>query len=152
MPSWLPDNSIESAHVGRMDFRNLHGAVGLLVVLKDRQPGAAHGQAAAVDGVDKLGLGLGAPFPAGPGSGCWRGAPGRRRSWSRRRFRGKVLAGQPDFEVVGLGGGEAGVAGAEQNAAIRQVEGFEDLFGVAGERSCSASDSSGRVNLTSSTF
>ena len=50
-----------------------------------------------------------------------------------RDFAVEILAGQPDFEVVSFGGGEAGVAGAEENAAIRQVEGFENLFGVAGE-------------------
>ena len=45
----------------------------------------------------------------------------------------ELLAGKPDFEVEGLGGGEAGVAGAEQNAAIGQAEGLENLFGVAGQ-------------------
>ena len=45
----------------------------------------------------------------------------------------ELLAGEPDFEVEGLGGAEAGVAGAEQDAAIGKLEGFEDLFGVAGE-------------------
>ncbi len=48
-------------------------------------------------------------------------------------FAVEVLAGEPDFEVVGFGGGEAHVAGAEEHAAVGEVEGFEDGFGVAGE-------------------
>ena len=44
-----------------------------------------------------------------------------------------LLAGEPDFEVVGFGGGEAHVAGAEEHAAVGQAEEFEDALGVAGE-------------------
>ena len=45
----------------------------------------------------------------------------------------EVLAGEPDLEVVGLGGGEAHVAGAEEHAAVGKAEAFEDGLGVAGE-------------------
>src|ERR1035441_1573553 len=48
-------------------------------------------------------------------------------------FAGKLLAGQPDFEVVSFGGGEAHVAGAQEHAAVGQAESLEDALGVAGE-------------------
>ena len=48
-------------------------------------------------------------------------------------FAVKLLAGEPDFEVEGFGGGEAGVAGAEQDAAVGEFKRLEDFFGVAGE-------------------
>ena len=48
-------------------------------------------------------------------------------------FAVKLLAGEPDFEVEGLCGGESSVARAEQDAAVRQAECFENLFSVAGE-------------------
>jgi hypothetical protein len=44
-----------------------------------------------------------------------------------------VLGRQPDFEVVGLGGGEAHVAGAQRHAAVRQFQLFEDDLGLAGQ-------------------
>ena len=37
-------------------------------------------------------------------------------------FAVEVLAGEPDFEVVGFGGGEAHVAGAEEHAAVGEAE------------------------------
>jgi hypothetical protein len=43
----------------------------------------------------------------------------------------KLLAGKPDFQVEGLGRGEAGVARAEQNAAIGQAQRLQNLFRVA---------------------
>ena len=52
---------------------------------------------------------------------------------ARGDFAIELLARQPDFEVEGLGGAEAGVGGAKQNPAIGQLECFEDLFGVARE-------------------
>ena len=42
-------------------------------------------------------------------------------------------AGQPDFEVVGLGGGEAHVAGAQRHDAVRQFQPLQDRLGVAGQ-------------------
>ncbi len=48
-------------------------------------------------------------------------------------FAVETLARQPDLEIVGLGGGEPGVAGAEQHAAIRQPQRLKNLFGVAGQ-------------------
>mgnify|MGYP002137765444 CR=1 FL=1 len=44
-----------------------------------------------------------------------------------------VLRRQPDFQIVGLGGGETHVAGAQHDATIGQFQRFEDGFGVAGQ-------------------
>ena len=44
-----------------------------------------------------------------------------------------VLAGQPDFQVVGDGGGEAGVAGGQDDAAVRQLQALQHDFGVPGQ-------------------
>ena len=43
------------------------------------------------------------------------------------------MAGSPDFDVVGLAGAEADVAGAEFNDAVVEAEGLEGAFGMAGE-------------------
>jgi len=45
-----------AVHVGHEDVWNSDGAVGLLVVLQDCEIGAANGEAAAVEGVEKVGL------------------------------------------------------------------------------------------------
>src|ERR1700683_2916911 len=100
LPSGLPHNFIESTHVRAKGLRNFDGAVGLLVVLKNREPGAAYGQAATVDGVHKLRLGLGAAL-----SGtrpvtdirppCLKGV----EVGAGGDFAVKILAGQPDFEI-----------------------------------------------------
>ena len=114
---------------GRSASGTTDGAVGLLVVLENREPGAANGEAAAVECVHEFGLlfagGLEADVGAASLEGFEVGAGGD--------FAIELLAGEPDFEVEGLGGREAHVAGAEQDAAVGKLEGFEDLFGVAGE-------------------
>ena len=62
-----------------------------------------------------------------------------RRAWKlskleqRGDFAVGLLAGEPDFEVVGFRGGEAHVAGAEEHAAVGKAEALEDGFGVVGE-------------------
>ncbi len=43
-----------------------------------------------------------------------------------------VLRGQPDFQVVGLDGREAHVAGAQQHLAVRQAQLFQHHFRTAG--------------------
>ena len=107
-----------------------HGAVGLLVVFEDGEPGAADGQSAAVDGVDEFVF----TFAAG-GLEADVGAT-RLEAFevgAGRDFAIELLARKPDFEIEGLGGGEAGVGGAEEHAAVGKLQGFEDFFGVAGE-------------------
>src|SRR6185503_15042282 len=52
---------------------------------------------------------------------------------ARRNLAVRVLRRQPDFEVVGLGRGEADVAGAKRDHAIGKLEALEDRLGVPGE-------------------
>ena len=102
----------------------------MLVVFENREPGAAHGEAAAVEGVHEFILSLGCRgLEADVGAAGLEGF----EVGAGRDFPIELLAGKPDFEVEGLGGAEAGVGGAEQDAAIGKLEGFENLFGVAGE-------------------
>src|SRR4029453_18767478 len=54
-----PLDPLPSAHVGPQRFRDHHRAVLLLVVLDDGDERAAHGQAAAVQGVDEARLARG---------------------------------------------------------------------------------------------
>ncbi len=118
-----------AVHVGLEGVGDADGAVGLLVVLEDGEIGAADGEAAAVEGVDELGFlgafGLVADVGAAGLEALEVGAGGD--------LAVGLLAGEPDFEVVGLGGAEAHVAGAEEHAAVGKAEALEDGFGVAGE-------------------
>ena len=118
-----------AVHVGDQGVGDADGAVGLLVVLEDGEVGAADGEAAAVEGVQELGL-----LRAG-GAVADVGAAGLEalEVGAGADLAVELLAGEPDLEVVGLGGGEAHVAGAEEHAAVGQAEGFEDGLGVAGE-------------------
>ncbi len=100
-----------------------------MVVFEDGEVRAADGETGAVEGVDELGFfgagGLVLDVGAAGLEGLEVGAGGD--------FAEGVLAGDPDFEVVGFGGGEAHVAGAEEHAAVGEAEGFEYGFGVGGE-------------------
>ncbi len=51
-----------------------------------------------------------------------------------RHFEVGFLARRPDFDVVGLGGAEANIAGAEFDDTVVEAEELEDFFGVASER------------------
>ncbi len=123
-----------AVHVWDEGLGNYDAAVGLLVIFEDGEPGAADGQAAAVERVDELGLARPSWAVADVGAAGLEGL----EVGAGRDFAVEVLAGEPDFEVVGLGGGEAHVAGAEEHAAIGEAECFEDGFGVAVSSSCSS--------------
>jgi hypothetical protein len=105
-------------------------AVGLLIVFEDCEPGAAHSQPAAIEGVDKLGFSL-ASARTEPDVGTPRLKGVEVRAGGD--FPVEPLAWEPDFEIVGLGGRKACVPGAEQNPTIRQFQSFKNLFCVAGE-------------------
>ena len=89
----------------------------------------ADGEAAAVEGVEELG------FLRAGGAVADVGAAGLEgfEVGAGADLAVELLAGKPDLEVVGFGGGEAHVAGAEQHAAVGEAEDFEDALGVAGE-------------------
>ena len=85
-------------HVGDQRVRDADGAVGLLVVFKDGEVGAADGEAAAVEGVEELGfLGSGSS-EADVGAAGLEGFEVR----AGGDLAVEALAREPDFEVVGL--------------------------------------------------
>src|SRR5665647_1719246 len=116
------------AHIGAQDFGDHHAAILLLIVLDNRHPGAAHRQAAAVDGVGELGL-LAGPVPNA-------GAPRLERFevGAGGDFLVPVLPRQPDFDVVRLRRARAHVAGTEHHGAEGEAEPPQDILGVGGER------------------
>ena len=96
------------AHVWAEGFRDKDGAILLLIVVHDSDPGTADGEARAVQGVYKF------TFAAGSGLETYAGAA--RLKGFAIRTRGdfaKLVGGrQPDFQVIGFCGGEAHVTGA----------------------------------------
>jgi hypothetical protein len=80
-----------------------------------------------------------------------------RRAWKAQVGAGRnlavgVLGRQPDFQIVGLGGGETHVAGAQHDAAIGQFQRFENGFGVAGQLFVRSGGWSGWTICTNSTL
>src|SRR6185312_7166188 len=128
----LPAYCIDAAHVRAQNFGDKNCAVRLLIIFDHGDPSAADREAASVKGVDELRFGLGA-LRGRPVADIR--TPGLKGVEIRAggNFAVKTLPWQPDLQIVGLGGREAGVAGAEQDAPIGQFELFEDLFGVASE-------------------
>src|SRR5262249_55645415 len=105
------------------------GAVGLLVVFDDREPGAADRYAAAVERVHEFAFG-------GLAFGADRGAA-RLKSFAvgaGRDFAEGVGAGEPDFDVVGLCRSETHVAGGKEHDAIVEAETLQNRLGIAHER------------------
>src|SRR6185295_15941215 len=117
----------EASEVGAEGVGQEDGAVGLLVVLEDGDERPADGEARAVERVEE------ARLAAVRGAVAEVGAPGLEVGAVRAGgdLAVGVLAGEPDFEIVGLGCGEAHVAGREADAAVGEVELFEDALGVA---------------------
>src|ERR1039458_5914142 len=133
MPSSFFNNSIQSAHIWTKKLGDKYGAIGLLVVFDNGEPGAAHGETAAIEGMHELRFGLcarrGCGAVADVGTARLKGV----EVGAGRDFAIKILARQPDLEVVRLGGGETGVAGAEEDAAVGQAESFKNLLGIPWE-------------------
>src|SRR5882672_4032113 len=108
-PARLLADDGAAVHVGHEDVGNSDGAVGLLVVFQNCEIGAANREAAAVESVKKLGL-LGAcRTVTDVGAARLEGFEVR----AGGDLAVEILSGQPDLEVVCLGGGEAHVASAE---------------------------------------
>src|SRR5690606_3991929 len=92
----------KESEVGAEGVGDVDGAVGALVVFHDGDEGAADGDAGAIEGVDQLGFAGGGVAPAGlhaAGLKILAIAAGG-------NFTIFVLAGEPDFDVVGLGRGK----------------------------------------------
>ena len=88
-----------AVHVWDEGLRDFDASVGLLVVFEDREIGSAYGQAAAVEGVEVLGLAGSSWAISYVGSAGLEGL----EVGAGADFAIEVLAGEPDFEVVGLG-------------------------------------------------
>ncbi len=119
----------QAAHVGAQRVGDDDGAVGLLVVLEDRDERAADGESRAVQRVHELRL---TRFGIAPAR---LHAPRLKRFAvaARRDLAVLALPRQPDLEVVGLRGAEAHVAAAQRHDAIREPEPLQHGFGVADE-------------------
>src|SRR5713226_3474704 len=99
------------SHIGTQNLWNQYATVGLLVVFEHRQPGASHGQAAAIQSVHELRLPF--TFPAEANVG-----PARLKCLeirTRRNLTEDLLPGKPNLQIVGLGGGKAGIRSAENH-------------------------------------
>src|SRR5665213_2739621 len=113
------------AKVRAQSFGHNDAAVGLLVVFDDGKPGAADGESAAVESVDEVSF-------AAAGFGLNRCPAGlvSLEVGAGRDFLVAVLAGEPDFYVVGLCGRGAHVTGAEDHGAVSEAETLQNVFGV----------------------
>ena len=101
-------------------------AIGLLIVLHHGHQRAAHGQAGAVQGMGQPGPAAVLRLATDAGAaGLKVGAVG-----AGRDLPVAVLAGQPDFDVIGLGRGKAQVCCAERNHTVGQFQKLQRLFGV----------------------
>ena len=117
------------AEVAAQRLGNEHGAVGLLIRLQQRDVEPRQRGAGAVERVAEL------VFPvlvleAQRHAARLEVAEIR----AARHFEIGVLAGRPDFDVVGLRRAEADVAGAEFDDAVVQAEQLQHFLRVGGER------------------
>ena len=99
-----------------------------MTVLEDRDQRAADREAGAVEAVEQ-------PRLAAVGGTVAEVRPARLEVAAERAggdLPVRLLSREPDLEVVGLGGGEAEIAGRERHHAVRQAEQVEDPAGVAG--------------------
>src|SRR5262249_54006000 len=105
-------------------------AVGLLVLLEDRDDRAADGERRPVQRVREPGLGL----RLGPIPDLRAARLEVAEVRAARNLAVAVLPGPPDPGVVTLPRAEARVAGAEQRDAVVQAEQLQDLLRVAREQ------------------
>src|SRR6266581_4035111 len=121
-------DGLESAHVGLQGRRDVHAAIGALIVLHDRNQRPAYREPRPVQGVHQLWLALLVAEARLHAPRLERLAVA-----ARGNLPVGVLARQPDFEVVGLRCLEPHVARAKGHDAVRDLQTLQDLFGVRGE-------------------
>src|ERR1035438_3379766 len=116
-----------AAKVGPQDFRNEHAAIGLLIVLDDRNPRPSDCQPAAIERVHQL------RFLA-----AFRAITDVRASRlkirevrARGNLAEETLSRQPYFDVIGLRRRKTQVGGAERHRAIVQAEFLQYGLGIA---------------------
>src|SRR5206468_2018540 len=119
-----------AVHVRYQRLRNSDASVGLLVVFENCEIGAADGETAAVEGMEELALLRSRRAIANVRAAGLEGLEVR----AGGDLAIELLTGEPDFEVVGPGRGEAQVSRAEEHAAVGKAEPLEDGLGVAGQQ------------------
>src|SRR5690606_28708800 len=102
-------NTLDASHVGFEYLGHQNTAVRLLVVLHHRNHGATYGQAGTIEGMDRFGLSGVRITPAGLHTPCLKITG----VGTGRNFAVFALPRQPDFQIVGFGGGETYVAATE---------------------------------------
>ena len=110
----------EAAHEVHEFFRNGDAAVGILVVFEHCREGPADCEARAVQRVDVLGM-------LGDGVAVADVRPSRLEVFAvgaGRDFHVAAVARHPHFDVIGLGGREADVPGAQFHDAVRNLQLF----------------------------
>src|SRR6266436_5645204 len=118
------------AHVWAQDVREQDGAIGLLTIFDDGDPGASDGQAGTVQRVDELALAAGFWLEANSGAARLKGFAVR----TGRNFTKSVARRQPDFEVVRFRGSKAHISGGKQHGAVVQPKFLENGLRVSCER------------------
>src|SRR6516164_4088879 len=121
-------NGREPTHVRAQRLGDGHGAILVLVILKNGNQRAADGEAGAVQGVHE------ARALALIGTIARVHAPGLEVAAVRaaRNLAIGVLTRKPDLDVEGLARGEAHVAATQHDGAIRQAELLQHLLGAPG--------------------
>src|SRR3972149_7539334 len=122
----MPTDPCQSTHIRSQDIRNYPAAVFLLVVFKYGEESSADCQSGAVERVDE-------DRPAFLFLAVADLRPARLEIFAvraRADFSVSVLAGQPDFQVVGLRRSKSHVAGTQLDHAVGDLQPFEDFFGV----------------------
>src|SRR5216684_4922938 len=124
----LARDDLHTLHVGPKCRRHPHRPILILVVLEDGHDSAADGQAGTVEGVNVARLLLRCAVADV-------GAPGLEVEEVRAGADLAIglLPRQPHFQVVGLGRGEAHVAGGEGDDAVVQPERLQHGLGVGGQ-------------------
>src|SRR5581483_8065512 len=105
-PVILPTDRLETAHVRAKRLRDRDRSVLLLIILEDCNQGSTDGEPRSVERVDEL------HFRAAARAELDVGAPRLKRFAvaAGRNLAIRLLARQPDFDVVGLRGRESHVA------------------------------------------
>src|SRR6266481_1514611 len=117
-------------HVWTQNFGDQDRAICLLIIFDDSDPGAADGEAGAVERVNKVALAAAFWLIADTGAPRLEGFAVR----AGRDLSKFVARRQPDFDVVGFCRSKAHVAGAEQHGAIVQAELLKNGFCISYQR------------------
>src|SRR5262245_33611374 len=113
-PGRLPGtDDFPPIHVGAQRLGDSNRAVRFLIVLEDRQPGPPDREAGAVQRVHVMTLAV-----RGPKADVRAPRLESLEIAARGDFTETILARQPYLDVIGFGGGESHVAGAEHHDAI----------------------------------